>query len=164
MMIYLLISFVSLFGISNLHDYHSTLLSMQYNTTTKSFEMELTIETDHFEYALNKHFVTDIHLGETKELENCDGLITTYLNQTIQLHINKKPIELQVSNKWVDYGITTIEFVPIYHKKKVRRIEMKNKMMFEQFPRQQNLVQIFYKKEKAGWLFGGEVVEESISF
>lgn len=137
---------------------------MQYNTATKSFEMELTIETDHFEYALNKHFITDVHLGENKELENCDALITTYLNQTIQLYINKKPIELKVSNKWVDYSITTIQFAPIHHKKKVKRIDMKNKMMFEQFPQQQNLVQIFYKKEKAGFLFGGDLVEETVSF
>jgi len=103
-------------------------------------------------------------LGENKELENCDALITAYLNKTIQLYINKKPVELSVSEKWVDYSITTIQFVPIFHKKKVRRIDMKNNMMFEQFPQQQNLVQIFYKNKKAGWLFGGEVVEDSISF
>jgi len=70
-------------------------------------------------YALNKHFITDVHLGENKELEDCDALINAYLNQTIQLHINKKPVELVLSTKQVDYSITTIQFKPVYHKKKV---------------------------------------------
>ncbi len=164
MMLYFLISTFTIFGSSLVHDNHSTLMSMQYNKETRSFEVELTIETDHFEYALNKYFITDVHLGESKEVENCDALITAYLNETIELYINKKPVELSLSKKWVDYGITTIEFSPIHHKKKVKRIAMKNKMMFEQFPQQQNLVQIFYKQEKAGFLFAGDVVEESITF
>jgi len=164
MMLNFLLSFICFLTGSFTHDYHSTLLSMQYNADIKSFEMELTIETDHFEYAINKHFLTDIHLGEGKELEDCDALISTYLNQTIQLYINKKPVDLGISEKQVDYSITTIQFKPIYHKKKVKRIRMANKMMFEQFPKQQNLVQIFYKDKKAGLLFGGDVVEDSISF
>jgi len=164
-MFYLLFSIFCVFGGNSvLHDNHSTLMSMHYNKETRSFEMELTIETDHFEYALNKYFITDVHLGENKELENCDALITAYLNETIELYINKKPVELSLSKKWVDYSITTIEFTPIHHKKRVKHIAMKNNMMFEQFPQQLNLVQIFYKKEKAGFLFGGEVVEESINF
>jgi len=163
-MILWFISSLLLINATSPHDYHTTLMSMQYNAAIHAFEMELTVETDHFEYVLNKNFLTDIHLGENKEIEDCNALIDSYLNQTIQLYINKKPVTLSLAEKEVDYSITTLKFRPAYHKKKVKHITMKNKMMFHHFPKQQNLVQIFYKDKKAGFLFGGELTEESIKF
>jgi len=147
-----------------MHDYHTTLMSLQYNEEQKQFEAELMIETDHFEYAVNKYFTTDLHLGENNEVEDCNVLIEAYLSKTIQLFINKKKVELYMDDKEVDYKMTTIRFLPVPQKKRVKQLKMINKMMLEQFPRQQNLVQVYYKKEQASFLFGSDVLEETAKF
>jgi len=146
------------------HEYHTSLMTMSYDKETKSFRLELEADTEHFEEVINDVYETDIHLGEDNELEDSDDLIEAYLNESLFLKMNKKIIGLTVSEVKVDYAVTIITLEPIRHRRKVKRIDLENTFMLEKFPKQNNLVHIFYKDDKKSLLFDNENSSESIRF
>jgi len=147
-----------------IHEYHTSLMTMSYDKDLKAFEVEIEVDTEHFEEVINGVYETDIHLGEKNEVEDVDDLIEAYLNESIFLKINKKIIGLTVSAVEVDYAVTIIKLEPIGHRRKVKRIEIEGNYMLEKFPKQKNLVNIFYKDKKKSLLFDSQNSSESIRF
>ena len=54
-------------GFLPLHDFHTSLMNITYEDDKKSFEIDLTVDTEHFEEAINATYYTDIRVGELDE-------------------------------------------------------------------------------------------------
>jgi len=144
------------------HEYHTSLMTMTYDKDTRAFEVEIEVDTEHFEEVVNEVYEMDIHLGEENEVEDVNDMIEAYLNESVFLKINKKIIGLTVAEVDVDYSLTIIKLEPIKHKRKVKTIELESGYMLEKFPSQKNLVNIFYKEVQKSLLFDSQNSSESI--
>ena len=147
-----------------IHEFHTSLMGIVYNEDSRAFEIEIDVDTEHFEMVINEVYETDVHLGEPNEIEDLNDLIEAYLNEQITLRINNKIVGLTVSCKEVDYATTFITLEPIAHKRKVKSISLINTYMLEKYPAQKNLVHIYYRDEKRSLLFDSSNSSEDLKF
>lgn len=163
-MVHLILVLFSVIVFQPIHEFHTSLMTMSYEKESRAFEIEIEVDTEHFEQVINEVYETDIHLGESNEIEDCNDFIEAYLNETLFLKINKKIVGLSVEKIEVDYALTIITLEPIKHKRRVKSINLENTYMLEKFPTQKNLVHIFYKDQKRSLLFDSQITEEKVSF
>lgn len=159
----ILLSLWALYG-SSVHEFHTSLMDLTYDKETKSFLMEIEVDTEHFEQVLNEVYEMDVHLGEDNEVEDLNDLIEAYFNEQLFLQINGKIIGLTVSELEVDYAHTHITFEAIKQRRRVKKIYLENTYMLEAFSEQQNLVNIYYKKKKRALLFDTSHTSEEVKF
>lgn len=146
------------------HDFHTTFMNITYQDDEKVFEIDLTMDTEHFEYSINQWADTTIRLGEPSEISNADYLINKYIKQNISLKVNGKSIPMTLELKQVNFAETTLHFKTVKHKKKVKHVKMRNTFMINNFPNQKNLVKFNYKGVSNNMLFTDKVTEQEIEF
>lgn len=136
-----------------LHDFHTSVMNFKYQDDEKQFEIDLILDSEHFEYVIDNSYDVSVRLGETDEDPACDKYIETYLNEHISLWMNGKKQELNLLKKEVNYSETKLIFSPICQKKKLKQLKMENDFMLYFFPGQKNLVNYYYKGSKNSMLF-----------
>lgn len=146
------------------HDFHTTIMNIKAKDDKKTYEIDLMVDTEHFEYLLNKVYDVDIRLGEEDEHPKCDSLITDYINAQIQLEFNRKKIDLELENKNVTFAETTLYFEEVCYRRRLKKVKMHNSFMLERFPSQKNLVNVLYKDSMQSMLFESDHMDQSIKF
>lgn len=142
-----------LIGFLPLHDFHTSLMNISYEADKKSFEIDLTVDTEHFEEAVNATYYTDIRLGELNEHDSCDFYIDAYINKHISAKFNKRNKKLKLAVKEVNYAETTLHFEDVCFKRKLKYLEMENTFLMPHFPSNKNLIKIHYKEQSESMLF-----------
>ncbi len=151
--------YISITLLSSLHDYYASITDLAFNPDQKRFEIHIELDTEDLEHSLNAIHQTDVHLGESKEIDNIDELIANYLKENLNLQINQKEIELQFEDKEVDFTLTHVYLNTPSIKKKIKNIAIENTLLLEHFPAQQNILHLTYHQQLESHLFNKENTE-----
>lgn len=158
-MYWILILFFTISGLSSsqespdmlrIHDFHTSLAEIEYNTNSKSFEVSLRVFTDDLEQALSqKNDLENLSLDKTKKYNH---LIEAYIKHNFYL-IDPKNQQLPISflGKELDDDVTWVYFEMPFRKYKPG-YKMRNSILTELFDDQVNFINLKYKGQKESYL------------
>jgi hypothetical protein len=133
-----------------LHKYYTSIMHAEYNAETKSLEVSARIFADDLEQALAKRNKKNIHLETGK---NAGAQVLAYLQDTFQLKDAKGEIK---KLSWVGME-TKVDVVWVYFEIKLPEglagAQLRNRLLFELFPEQVNVVQYVDGKRKIELVF-----------
>jgi hypothetical protein len=134
-------------GFINFHPYYVSNTDINYNSSSKSFEITCRIFTDNFEDALEKSSKKSVNILQPKNKEEVNQIINQYLNNHFQLSVNGMQKSLQFigyeQNEdaiWI-YFETTESNVP-------KKIEITNSLLYDYYPQQINMIHYSVDGEK----------------
>lgn len=133
-----------------LHDFHTSLAEVNYNASSKSFEVSLRVFTDDLERALSEaNNIKGLRLEKGKKHND---LIEKYLQEHFYLLNSKNQKEpMTFYGKELEADVTWLYFeIPL--KKSLKGYQLHNSVMTELFGDQMNMVNVFYLKAKKTYI------------
>lgn len=137
----LLFIFLFAFGIPLLqaHPYFVSVCEMKYEPKTKSLNVSLRLFVDDLEKSLEDLGVDNLNLGEKTEREDADLTLKKYIEQELLVEIDQKRVVLNFLGKEVENDLCFI-FLEAGHIEPFEKIKISNRVLFQSFPTQTNLV------------------------
>lgn len=132
------------------HNYHTSLTRIDFNTAAKSLEIEINIFNHDLEKVLEAKNKKRIDFDKDKEV---DKLIFDYLSETFLIKDAKGNL---LKAKWIGKETKTdmtTAFIEIEGVESVENLKLQNKIFFESFSEQTNLVAFHLDGKKSDLLF-----------
>lgn len=135
---YLLLFVIPLLSFSA-HKYYLSLTQIEYNSEEKSIQIITNVFLDDIENAINKDYNVDAQLTTKAEVKNIDSLFTDYLNKNLDFKVDNIKKEYNYIGKEYEGDIVYF-YLEIENITKVSSIDVKNTILTQHFPEQQNLI------------------------
>lgn len=127
------------------HNYHTSLTRIDFNKAEKSLEIEINLFNHDLEKVLEMKNNKRIDFEKSKEM---DKMLFDYLNETFIIRDEKKAKKKLVwVGKKIDVELTTV-FVEVTEIEHIEKLELHNKIFFESFEEQVNLVTLHSADKK----------------
>ena len=136
----LIILFVlPLFAFTAVHKYYISVTQINYIEESKAVQITSRIFIDDFESLLRERYDENITLAGDDELETANTYIEKYLTEKLEIIINSKKAKLSFIGKEYDVDIMKC-YLEIEGVNSIESIEIKNKVLFDLYSDQQNIV------------------------
>ena len=130
---------IPLFAFSIPHKYYISVTQINYIEESKSLQITTRIFIDDFENLLRERYDEKITLVGEEELPYTDAYIERYLTEKLKITINGKVANLSFIGKEYDVDIMKC-YLEIEDVNSIESIEIKNKVLFDLYDDQQNIV------------------------
>ncbi|WP_445734170.1 DUF6702 family protein [Mariniflexile sp.] len=145
----LLILAVPLFSFTTLHKYYISVTQIDYVQDKQSLQITSRIFIDDLEKLLRERYDETIILAGKNESSTADLYIEKYLTEKIQIKVNGKEVKLLYIGKEYDTDLVKC-YLEVENIKKIESLEISNKVLFDVFDGQQNIVKTnIYSKQKS---------------
>jgi len=124
------------------HEYYSSITNINYEASQKVFLIDIQLDTEDLEYALNNHFDTICNLGEVNELKMADALLLAYLKEHLIIEAKNQILEFEIESKQIDWAHTFIYLKSDFNKKKINNLKVRNSLLTDYYEEQSNIVQV----------------------
>jgi hypothetical protein len=142
--VYLILFIIPLLSFSA-HKYYLSLTQIEFIEENKSVQIIINIFLDDIEKSLNDEYELDFNLSTKKEIKDVDSYFKFYLKQHLLMRINKA--EQTIKYIGHEYEDDLVYFyLEIENVKSIKTLEISNKILINDFAKQQNLIK--YKKGK----------------
>jgi hypothetical protein len=153
--------------LSNLiiHPVHLTITNVEYFSKTNKIEFTITLFTDDFELLINQKYNTVLNLFLENENKKADDVINSYISENLKFNINQKEISKKKYKlvKKQKEEITTKLTYSISSVKKIKTIEITNKLMTEIFYDQKNLLIFTVEKKQFALEFNSNIFHQKLN-
>ena len=123
------------------HKFYVSVTQVNYSKSDKSLQITTRIFIDDFEDALKRKYGSTLKLGTHDELTESDLFIKEYLLQNLTVLVNGKAATPVFIGKEYENDVIKCYFeVENVQLKKLKSIEVKNRILFESFEDQNNIV------------------------
>ncbi|MCB0409173.1 MAG: hypothetical protein KDD29_03080 [Flavobacteriales bacterium] len=146
-----------------LHNYYVTITEGEYNTTESTFQFTIKFIGHDLEKALANAGADNLMLGTEKESSKANDLISGYISKHFQLISNGKNVTFNFVGKEVgndDFIYCYLESEKI---KKFKSLEIKNTLLIEVFPAQENIVYLTIADKKHSFSYNKEKTNQTIN-
>ena len=127
------------------HTYHTSLTRIDFNQKTKSLEIEINLFNHDLEKVLEAKNKKRIDFEKSKDF---DKLVFDYLSENFIITDEKKSLKKMVwVGKEIEVDLTTV-FVEITEIEDFNNLKLQNKIFFESFAEQVNLVTLHTEDKK----------------
>lgn len=126
------------------HPIHVAVTQVDYKAEDKALQVTHKVFVDDFEKQLETLYQADLEIGLAKEHAKCDQFIQQYFNQSFKLLVNGKEVTANWVGKEVE-GAALWVYIEYPNIKRVKTIKLENRILFEAFNDQKNLVHFNYK-------------------
>jgi hypothetical protein len=123
------------------HEYYISLTQIDYIKESKSVQIIMNLFLDDFDLALNKTFDKTFNLNSREELKNSNDFIKKYLQDHFEIKVDNKTFKTNYLGKEYEGDIIYL-YIEIENVKTISTIEVKNNILIEFFPDQQNLIKL----------------------
>lgn len=143
------------------HNYHTSLTRIDYNKKAKSLEIEINLFNHDLEKVLEAKYKKPVDIEKSKDV---DKILLEYLGETFVI---KNADGLQKKLVWIgkeiNVDLTTV-FVEIPNIENYENLKLQNKIFFESFAEQINLVTLYLEDKKFDLLFkSGDTFKDFMS-
>ena len=128
-----------IFVFSGLHPFHVTVTELIYKEDEKAVQIMHKIFVDDFEQTLNKAYNVNLDILALTDTKSIDSLISDYLSKKFSISINGKKEEIVYLGSELEENVLWC-YQEIYKVRKPKTFQVTNKVMFEEFDDQSNLV------------------------
>ncbi len=140
---------VALFLISTsvAHKYYVSVTQIEYVSEKSSLQIITRIDVDDLELTLQERYDKSIDLTTLNEKPTVDDYLIKYLKAKLNIKVNSKNINFTFLGKKYDNDqvVCYLEATDI---KDIKSIEVKNTVLFDNFPEQKNVLKITMFKER----------------
>lgn len=137
--ILLLIFIIPLFAFTTMHKYYISVTQINYIEEKESVQITSRIFIDDFENILRLRYDKSITLAGQDESETINVFIEKYLKEKITIKINNKETNINFIGKEYEGDIMRC-YLEIEGVKSIQSIEVSNKILFDLFEDQQNII------------------------
>lgn len=133
-----------LFLTIGLHPFHLSVTEILHNTQSNTLEISMKLFMDDLDNGIEKSGCGKMYLGTEKENENSDLFIYKYLLENFELLVDGKEVEFDFRGKEYDPEYMNVVwcYLEVKKVKKFSKLNLKNHILTEVFPDQQNIVHI----------------------
>lgn len=143
---YLLITLLFLgFGTSRVHDFHVSILMIEYNAQSKGLECSFKIFIDDLEDGLKANGAPVMHLKTKEENPKANQYIEKFIRHHFKMKANDKDVTYRMIGKEYEDDVCWI-YVEGLNVEPFEDLEIKNTLLFNTFEDQMNMVHV--KNEK----------------
>lgn len=137
--LFIVLLVVPLFAFTTAHKYYISVTQINYVQDKQSVQVISRIFIDDFENLLRERYDENITLAGEDELEVTDKYIERYLTEKIEITVNGVKSNLSFIGKEYDVDIMKC-YLEIEDVTSIESMEIKNKVLFDLFDDQQNIV------------------------
>jgi len=134
-----------------LHKYYLSLTKIDYVNESKSLQITMRIFIDDLESTLNKINNKSFELDTKTELEDSNIYIENYLFEQFKVSINGSISKYKYLGKKYENDVVYL-FIEIKNISEIKSIEIKNRMLMETFPEQQNIIKLNINNKKKSFI------------
>lgn len=135
------------------HKFYLSVTEINYSEKDTSIQLLSRIFIDDLEELLNDRYEIDLNLTASNELKDAEDYIERYIKSKILLKIDGKDVSYNFLGKEYDNDVIKcyleIDNIDINN---VKTIEIENKLLFENFEEQQNIVHFKFKRKKKSFI------------
>ena len=160
--VYLILFIIPLLSFSA-HKYYLSLTQIEFIEENKSVQIIINIFLDDIEKSLNDEYELDFNLSTKKEIKDVDSYFKFYLKQHLLMRINKA--EQTIKYIGHEYEDDLVYFyLEIENVKSIKTLEISNKILINDFAKQQNLIKYKNGKENKSVLLTKEKHQTVLKF
>ncbi len=137
--ILLVVFVVPLFAFTSMHKYYISVTQINYIKDKQSVQITSRIFIDDFENILKDRYDENITLAVKDELKIVDTYIEKYLKEKLTIKINNEHVKTTFIGKEYEGDIMRC-YLEIEGVKSIESFEISNKILFDLFEEQQNIV------------------------
>ena len=134
-----LLFLVPLLAFTAVHKYYVSVTQIDFLPEKQAVQITSRIFIDDFEKLLRTRYDEKITLATKNESLTTDSYIEKYLNEKLKLKINNKDVTLTFLGKEYDTDVIKC-YLEIENIKTIKTIEISNKVLFDIFSDQQNII------------------------
>lgn len=123
------------------HKFYVSITKIEYVKEKNSLQIITKIFIDDIEDALQQQYNPSISLDTKKETTTADADLKNYILQKINIKVNGKPVKLDYIGKEYDTDMV-VAYLEVTDVKELKTITVENKILFEMFPEQQNIIHL----------------------
>ena len=145
------------------HKYYISSTKIEYKKESKTIQITMRFFIDDLQESINSTYSKNIELALPNEPEEIDSLIINYVSKKLEVTINsnKKAYcflgkEYNNDEIYIYLEIENVEFI--------KAIEIKNSMLMEIFPEQQNIIKLYINDTKKTFLLMKQKDKDSLKF
>jgi len=139
--ILLLLLVFPLVSAASAHKFYVSITKIEYVKEKESIQIIAKIFTDDIEDALQQRYDSSISLGTKKETRANDADVEKYILSKLKINVNGKPVKLTYIGKEYDTDML-VAYIEVTNVPNLNTIEIENKMLFEMFQEQQNIIHL----------------------
>lgn len=124
---------------TTVHKYYISVTQINYVEDKEAVQITSRVFIDDFENLLRERYDENITLAGGDELKSTDTYIEKYLTEKIEITINGEAAKLNFIGKEYDVDIMKC-YIEIEGVTRVESMEIKNKVLFDLFDDQQNII------------------------
>ncbi len=159
----LLLCVIALFAFTGIHKYYISVTQIDYIKDKESIQIISRIFIDDFENLLRERYDETITLTDDKELEIVNSYIERYLKEKINVLINNKEVDLVFIGKEYDGDIMRC-YMEISKVRKISSFEVVNKVLFDLYEEQQNLVKLKINSKQKSFILTSQNDKALLAF
>ncbi len=142
---------IPLLAFTGFHKYYVSVTQVNYIKEKQTVQITVRIFVDDFENALRQRYDENITLSEKNEPKSVNEYIEMYLKDKIKVKINDKDVNLVFIGKEYDYDIMCC-YIEIDNVKNISSFEISNKILFDAFDNQQNIIKTNINSKQKGFI------------
>lgn len=149
--------------LNTFHPIHVSVTQIDHNKEEKTLQVAHKVFVDDFEKRLEDLYNENLEIGLEKEHADCNQFITKYLESHFKMIVNGK----QLKGNWVGKeleGPAVWIYIEYPNVKKVKSIKVENRILFETFNDQKNLVHFNYNGIKRSLILKKDEEVGEVSF
>lgn len=139
--ILLLLLVFPLVSATSAHKFYVSITKVEYVKEKKSIQIIAKIFIDDIEDALQQRYDASISLDTKKETKAADEDVENYILSKLKINVNGKPVKLSYIGKEYDTDML-VAYIEVTNIPELNTIEIENKILFEMFPEQQNIIHL----------------------
>lgn len=137
------------------HKFYVSTTTVEYVPEKQAVQIITKIFVEDLEQVLQERYGSSVVLDPKKETETDVNYLKKYISQKLKISINNKPLELSYIGKEYDIDIVNMYF-EIENISELKSIEIENKILFDLFPEQQNIIHLVTPESKKNLILDKE--------
>ena len=124
------------------HEYYLSITKIEWNAKSSSFEVSIKLTAHDLERVLEADGGEKLNLGSDIEASDADERIVQYLKKVFGLTVNGESCNWSYVGKEVNLDDNMWVYIEIPNIKEISSIEVKNGLLMDMFPAQQNHIHL----------------------
>jgi len=146
-----------------MHKYYLSSTKIEYKKESKTIQITMRFFIDDLQETINSTYSKDVELALPNEPKEIDSLIINYVSKKLEVIINTNKKAYSFLGK--EYNNDEIYiYLEIENVELINLIEIKNNMLMEIFPEQQNIIKLYINDLKKTFLLTKQKDKDSLKF
>ena len=145
------------------HKYYISLTKIDFVEKEKSVQITMRFFIDDIEKTLEGRYKIELELATEEENKNANIYLEKYIASKFEIIIDQKVKSFKFLGKEYENDIVFF-YLEITNIEMIKQISVQNRMLFEEFPDQQNFVKTNINKSKKTFILRKENDKEMLNF